>query len=62
MDEFFKVIPATYGGPGLVIAGLLYAVRVLWRDNKDLRERNDRMTDRYIVERNISNAKQDGRS
>jgi hypothetical protein len=62
MQDFVKSIVEMYGGCGLVVAGLLYAVRTLWKDNKDLRDRNDRMTDRYIVERNLANSQRDGRS
>jgi hypothetical protein len=62
MEDFVKGIVAMYGGCGLVVAGLLYALRIVWRDNKDLRDRNDRMTDRYIVERNLANSERDGRS
>lgn len=62
MEDFIKTIGAMYGGCGLVVGGLLYAVRTLWKDNKDLRDRNDRMTDRYIVERNLANSQRDGRS
>lgn len=49
MEDFFKALLTSYGGPGLVIAGLLYALRVLWKDNVDLRARNDRMTERFLA-------------
>jgi hypothetical protein len=49
MLDFAKWLFATYGGPGLVIAPLLYALRTIWKDNVDLRARNDRMTDRFLA-------------
>lgn len=49
MQEFLNLIISAYGGAGLVIVGLLYAIRVLWKDNVDLRARNDKLTDRFLT-------------
>lgn len=53
-QKILETVIANYGGSGLVIGALIYALRTLWVDNKDLRARNDRLTDRFIVRDAIS--------
>lgn len=49
-DQFGKLLVAN-GAMGVLTLGLAFAVKLLWRQNQQLREEKDRLQDKRIEER-----------